>query len=188
MYIVFEGVNGVGKSTLIPKVIDRLNELFEDAGKNVLINYFHEGDSVNNEYEYLTFECIRKVLDYARDRAGLQRLIQPSYSKNITIGDRSYYSSLVYQGDTVEPSYIREVNSFATEPDMIFLLCHQPSNLPKYKHALQNRYLNYVPYGKTMLIFTDLKTIEETVEDISQEILIAWVKMFDDWKKTFGED
>ena len=138
MYIIFEGANKVGKSTQIPLIKEKLLELFNKYGKYICINSFHEGDNVT-EYETKT----EAILKYALDRLSTQSKIYGTDSRNITLADRSIYSSLVYNStDKQDELYIRTVNKFAKEPDyIIYLTNHQNEELDK-------RYREVLPIGK----------------------------------------
>lgn len=167
MYVVFEGGNGVGKSTQLPLVVDLLKEYFHLYKKsNPEINYFHEGDTCNKNYN--TF--YEEVLDYALDRAKLQPFIKGEEYADITIGDRSYYSSLVYQGcgNPERMNYIRTVNQYMEAPEIIFYFT-------KGSQYLNQQYLDVIPYSKIYTIQTDLLTIEETTEEITEVILLYWL-------------
>lgn len=173
MYVVLEGSNNVGKSTVLPRVKHLLKEYFNEYDKeNVTINIFHEGDTCsehhNNFYE--------AVLDYARDRAKLQQDIWGNEYVNITISDRSYYSSLVYQGkgNREQITYVRTVNQFAKEPCLIFYLWNDNDN------RLHNLYEDVLPFGRVWHMWTKVKDVESTVEEIAEIIFLRWLEMYTD--------
>ena len=169
MYVVFEGANGVGKSTQIPLVQELLKKLFDEYGeKNIHINTFHEGE--------LAGECddrIEEILSYALDRLKLQTHIYDRSNRNITLADRSYYSSMVYQntgkGDEI---YIRFVNIFAIEPDLIIYLWNNEHK------DLEKDYLDVLPYGVTELICTTDTDIKEITNYICDEIFTTWLRIY----------
>lgn len=181
LYIVFEGDNGTGKSTQLGRVKGSLDKLFKnssdlldsisDAGNyKPHINIFHEGDTCKKSHDnwYAT------VLDYALDRVNTQHLIEEIYYPDITIADRSYYSSIVYQGkgDKPDMDYVRLVNTFAIEPDVIFLFTNN-DNSPIF-----NEYKNVLPIGKTYIIDTSDDPIEKTTSHIVEIILFLWLKEY----------
>lgn len=173
MYIVFEGDNGVGKSTQLGRVKGMLEKAFNTSPLDDIkmrVNMFHEGDTVGGNYD----NWYEKVLNYARDRAGLQSQINPIYSHYITLADRSYYSSIVYQGRDDKPSieYIRMVNKFVIEPDLIILLAKDTES------EIYNRYINTLPFGTTWIVNTSHYNIDGTTKEITRCILYKWINEY----------
>ncbi|WP_409199841.1 dTMP kinase [Methanobrevibacter sp. DSM 116169] len=124
MYIVFEGIDGAGKSTQI----QLLKEWLEALG--------HEVETVVEPTDGEVGKLIRKILTqkrassdigqkelgllFAADRLELlEKLNDFEYSNKIVISDRSFYSSLAYQGPQ---KWIYEINKFAKIPDLVLLL------------------------------------------------------------------
>ncbi len=124
MYIVFEGIDGAGKTTQIELLKDWLvNNGFQvetvveptdsDIGK--LIRKLLQDENATSEYMQKTLGLL-----FAADRTLLMNDIE-SFKKEgkVVISDRSFYSSLVYQ----EPAdWIEEINKFVKIPDMVILL------------------------------------------------------------------
>lgn len=121
MYIVFEGIDGAGKSTQIKL----LKEWLEANGFRV--------ETIVEPTDSEVGKLIRKILqrpDATTDRiqktlgllfAADRMLIMDKLSdeKKVILSDRSFISSLAYQ----EPaSWIREINSYAKVPDLVLLL------------------------------------------------------------------
>ncbi len=121
MYIVFEGIDGAGKSTQIRL----LKEWLEANGFRV--------ETLVEPTDSEVGKLIRKILqrpDATTDRiqktlgllfAADRMLIMDKLSdeKKVIISDRSFISSLAYQ----EPaSWIREINKYAKVPDLVLLL------------------------------------------------------------------
>ena len=174
MYIIFEGNNNTGKSTQLKRVTVKLREEFKQIDPTVQINTFHEGDTCKNK----TYASIvEEILDYARDRMTTQHLIQDTTSKHITISDRSYYSSLVYQGggDKEMTEYIRMVNRYVMEPDMIFLF-HHGDYLGDC--GVQDLYCEVLPMatGHSFVIEEDtfFDDVDVTTGHIVESILDVW--------------
>lgn len=124
MYIVFEGIDGAGKTTQIKLLKDWLvNNGFQvetvveptdsDIGK--LIRKLLQDENATSEYMQKTLGLL-----FAADRTLLMNDIESFQKENkVVISDRSFYSSLVYQ----EPAdWIEEINKFAKIPDMVILL------------------------------------------------------------------
>ena len=124
MYIVFEGIDGAGKTTQIKLLKDWLvNNGFQvetvveptdsDIGK--LIRKLLQDENATSGYMQKTLGLL-----FAADRTLLMNDIE-SFKKEgkVVISDRSFYSSLVYQ----EPAdWIEEINKFVKIPDMVILL------------------------------------------------------------------
>ncbi len=121
MYIVFEGIDGSGKSTQI----QMLKEWLEDNGLNV--------ETVVEPTDSEVGKLIRKILlrpdaetDNVQKTLGLlfaadRMLIMDKLSdeKTVILSDRSFISSLAYQ----EPvKWIHELNKYAKKPDLVLLL------------------------------------------------------------------
>ena len=121
MYIVFEGIDGAGKTTQIRKT----KEWLEQNG--------HLVETVVEPTDSPVGKLIRKTLqrkDATTDRiqktlgllfAADRILIMDELSdeKKIILSDRSFVSSLAYQ----QPAdWISELNKYAKKPDLIILL------------------------------------------------------------------
>ncbi len=121
MYIVFEGIDGAGKTTQIRKT----KEWLEQNG--------HLVETVVEPTDSPVGKLIRKTLqrkDATTDRiqktlgllfAADRMLIMDELSdeKKIILSDRSFVSSLAYQ----QPAdWISELNKYAKKPDLIILL------------------------------------------------------------------
>lgn len=121
MYIVFEGIDGAGKSTQIKL----LKEWLEANGLEV--------ETMVEPTDSEVGKLIRKILqrhDATTDRiqktlgllfAADRMLIMDKLSddKKVILSDRSFISSLAYQ-EPVE--WIRELNKYAKKPDLVLLL------------------------------------------------------------------
>ncbi|WP_407415343.1 dTMP kinase [Methanobrevibacter sp.] len=121
MYIVFEGIDGAGKSTQI----QMLKEWLENNGLEV--------ETIVEPTDSEVGKLIREILqrpdaetDKVQKTLGLlfaadRMLIMDKLSddKKVFISDRSFISSLAYQ----EPAeWIRELNKYAKKPDLVLLL------------------------------------------------------------------
>ena len=121
MYIVFEGIDGAGKSTQI----QLLKEWLEANGFEI--------ETIVEPTDSEVGKLIRKILqrsDATTDRiqktlallfAADRMLIidRLSDDKKVILSDRSFISSLAYQ----EPAeWIYEINSYAKTPDLVLLL------------------------------------------------------------------
>ncbi|MCC7553622.1 MAG: dTMP kinase [Methanobacteriaceae archaeon] len=124
MYIVFEGIDGAGKTTQI----QILKEWLIESGFEVeTIVEPTEGDvgklirKILQDKKASSDKVLKKLgLLFAADRLELlDKISNFEYSNKIVISDRSFYSSLVYQKPQ---EWIREINKFAKVPDLVLLL------------------------------------------------------------------
>ena len=138
MFIVFDGPDGSGKSTISEALADRLRQ----KGKNVLRTYEPTDTSVASRAvrQYLSSGGLidPKVLaDYfTKDREEhVASVIRPHLLRGgVVICDRYKYSTLVYQGyQGVDPNYIIRSNAAFPLPDIVFVL------LPGSAEVLMNR-------------------------------------------------
>jgi len=125
--IVFEGIDGAGKSTQAEILLDRLKARGYDVA------YFREpseskwgreikkralfADSLSPEEELELFQKDR--------RENVERNLKPALEeKKIVILDRYYYSTIAYQGAKgIDHEMIKKTNEeFVVKPDLVFIL------------------------------------------------------------------
>ncbi|MGD2200358.1 MAG: dTMP kinase [Candidatus Bathyarchaeota archaeon] len=140
VFIVFEGIDGSGKSTHIKL----LSKELRGRGYNVMETSEPSRDRIGNfirryaerNDHRLTPET--ETLLFAADRyEHVKRVIEPALKRDhIVISDRYFYSSIAYQGaGGIDLDWIREMNRFAPRPDMTLLL----DILPEYSLQRVNR-------------------------------------------------
>ncbi|MEE1156453.1 MAG: dTMP kinase [Methanobrevibacter sp.] len=121
MYIVFEGIDGAGKSTQI----ELLKEWLEANGYEVETLVEPTGSEVGKLIRKIllrsdsTTDRIQKTLGllFAADRMLIMDKLEDD--KKVFLSDRSFISSLAYQ----EPAdWIAEINKYAKKPDLVLLL------------------------------------------------------------------
>lgn len=129
MYIVLEGIDGVGKSTqtellnqwLIEKgyktkkIVEPTNSEIGKLIRKELLNP-NATEDINQQ---------RLSLLFAADRLTLKQEILDAKNSNdiILISDRSFYSSICYQNNSsIETDWIYEVNMHTPRPDLTILL------------------------------------------------------------------
>lgn len=173
VFIVFEGIDGSGKSTHIKALAEELrsqgynalqtSEPSKDRIGNFIRRYAERNDS------RLTPET--EALLFAADRfEHVKTVIEPALRRGrIVISDRYLYSSLAYQGaGGLEVDWIREMNRFAPKPDLGILLDILPEfslqrvNRRKtvfedsdYLRKVRNIYLKLVETGELIRIDAD---------------------------------
>ena len=191
VFIVFEGIDGSGKSTHIKALAEELrsqgygvlqtSEPSRDRIGNFIRRYAERNDSrLTSETEALLF---------AADRfEHVKTVIEPALRRGrIVISDRYLYSSLAYQGaGGLEVDWIREMNRFAPKPDLGILLDILPEfslqrvNRRKtvfedsdYLRKVRNIYLKLVEAGELVRIDADKprKAVLMEVLSLVQELL-----------------
>ena len=191
VFIVFEGIDGSGKSTHIKALAEELrsqgygvlqtSEPSKDRIGNFIRRYAERNDS------RLTPET--EALLFAADRfEHVKTVIEPALRRGrIVISDRYLYSSLAYQGaGGLEVDWIREMNRFAPKPDLGILLDILPEfslqrvNRRKtvfedsdYLRKVRNIYLKLVETGELVRIDADKprKAVQAEIFSLVQELL-----------------
>jgi dTMP kinase len=122
-YIIFEGLDGAGKTTLMNGVAENLA-----ASGNVVFIMGGYGDKHLKESiqkELLRVQPDQKYLAllFAADRMKQMDIIrEKQYQQDVVIlSSRSYISSLVYQtaGTDISITWIETLNKFCIEPDLV---------------------------------------------------------------------
>ena len=191
VFIVFEGIDGSGKSTHIKALAEELrsqgygvlqtSEPSRDRIGNFIRRYAERNDS------RLTPET--EALLFAADRfEHVKTVIEPALRRGrIVISDRYLYSSLAYQGaGGLEVDWIREMNRFAPKPDLGILLDILPEySLQRvkrrktvfedsdYLRKVRNIYLQLVEEGELVRIDADKprKAVQAEIFSLIQELL-----------------
>jgi len=125
--IVFEGIDGAGKTTQAEALMERLKKrglkvlFFREPSEGKWGRFIKEKAAQENsllpEEELELFQ---------KDRQENVKLnLKPALKKrNIILLDRYYFSTMAYQGAKgIDPEYIRSLNQkFAVEPDLVFIM------------------------------------------------------------------
>lgn len=141
-YIALEGVDGSGKSTVVSALATRLR----DAGETVVTVREPGGSPFGEVVRGLLLDSdhldIRaEVLLFAAQRAVLaSEVVRPALEGGEwVISDRTYYSSLAYQGRArgVGMDWVREINEWAVDgviPDLVVVLDVDPEEGLRRQH------------------------------------------------------
>ena len=191
VFIVFEGIDGSGKSTHI----EALAEELKGRGYNVLQTSEPSKDRIGNfirryaerNDHRLTPET--EALLFAADRfEHVMTVVEPALKRGrIVISDRYLYSSLAYQGaGGLDLDWIREMNRFAPKPDLGILLDLLPEfslqrverrktvfEVSDYLRKVRNIYLRLVEEGELVRVDADKprKAVREEVFSLVNELL-----------------
>lgn len=183
-FIVFEGIDGSGKSTHIKILCGELRgqgyDVLETSepsrgriGRFIRDYVEHRGRRLPAEVEALLF---------AADRfEHLKKTIEPALKQGqIVVSDRYLHSSLAYQGaEGVSVEWVREVNYFALKPDLCILLDVGPETglgrmrrrrrtvfeVYTFQQRVRNLYLQFVEQGEMVKV-----TAERPIEEVQREI------------------
>lgn len=143
-YIVVEGVDGAGKSTVARRLAERLRE----AGESVVEVREPGGSSVGEDIRRLLLHGPdmapwTEALLFAAQRAQLAaEVIGPALARGeAVVSDRSYYSSLAYQGGArgLGIETVRAVNEAGLEgvlPDLVAVLWLDPDAALARQHVV----------------------------------------------------
>lgn len=126
MFIVFEGIDGTGKSTQAK----RLAEHFRKMGRTVTLSREPTdgpwGTLLRNSAETGRLSPEEELDTFLKDRRQhVEEVIQPALSAgHVVILDRYYFSTMAYQGARgFDPLEIRKNNeAFAPVPDVLLIL------------------------------------------------------------------
>lgn len=131
--IVFDGIDGAGKTTQAKRLLETLQKEGFDAiyfrepsnskwGQEVKRKAIHP-DSLSPEEELDLFQKDRKE--------NVERNLKPALEKKrVVVLDRYYFSTIAYQGARgIDSLTIQKLNEeFAVKPDLVFILDIAPGN------------------------------------------------------------
>jgi dTMP kinase len=182
-FIVFEGVDGGGKSTQIKL----LKNFFEEKGYTVLLTKEPTDNSIGSLISQYAESNIRSLqpnteaLLFAADRVEHSKQIEKHLKKGIVvISDRYLHSSLAYQSAAgVDVDWIRNLNKGIINPDIVFLLDIDPDislmrvnnrdrtvfEKKAYLIKVREKYLEFAKSGELIIVDAS-RSIEKVQKDI----------------------
>jgi len=182
-FIVFEGVDGSGKSTQI----ELLSEKLRKAGVDHIIEREPSSGAIGRlirQYaeageRYMAAET--EALLFNADRFEHARRIETYLNEGITIiCDRFFHSTLAYQGGSgVDLSWLKSLQRFTLKPDLVILLDIDPdaslirvsgrsltvfeNNI--YLRKVRKLYLQFAEAGEMIRVDTN-RTVDEVESDV----------------------
>lgn len=183
VFIVFEGIDGSGKSTHIKQLAEELrgrgHSVLETAepSKDLIGTFIRDYAERNGD----RFTLETETLLFAADRyEHVKQVITPALERgNIVISDRYFYSSIAYQGATgIDLDWIREMNRFAPKPHLGILLDIPPESslervndraktvfeVSDYLKTVRDIYLGMVERGELVRVEADRSKNEVEAE------------------------
>ncbi len=193
-FIVFEGLDGAGKSTQIEWLARRLRE----KGRRVyctteptesvtggLLRDALGGVSHRTAAEMAALFVLDRTFHNSNPVNGIQKMLNDGYD---VICDRYYYSSMAYQGSETDPDWVRDMNLNCPEimrPDIcIFLDLTPQQSMARItggratKEIYENEERLTLVRDRFYAVFEELKGRENihvvdafrTIEEIHEEI------------------
>ncbi|MGA1848149.1 MAG: dTMP kinase [Thermoplasmatota archaeon] len=128
-FIVIEGIDGCGKGTQAKLLFEHLKEIGKEPRLTAEPTKGPIGKMVREHMSDPFLEDKSLALLFASDRMEhLDKEILPAMDNDyIVICDRYVYSSIAYQGQTIDIDWVANINSYADRPDLVILLDIQPS-------------------------------------------------------------
>lgn len=169
-FIVFEGVDGGGKSTQIKLLTEYLVEKGYDVEHHMEPT---KGEIGSLLWSYMkskdrSFSPQTEALLFAADRIEHGKVIVKALEEGkVVISDRYVHSSLAYQGAAgVDVEWMKRLNKHALKPDLVILLDIDPENSLKrvsgrektvfeesvYLRKVRSQYLRYAEAGELTVV------------------------------------
>ena len=195
-FIVFEGIDGSGKSTQIKLLEERLKKSGEKVYVTAEPTFTTSGgiirDALSGSIERTTCELAAlfvwdRINHNINKTNGINKMLEDGYT---VISDRYYYSSLAYQGEATDYEWVKALNCSCPEirkPDICIFIDISPETAIKRIHSNRATTDIFEDVNKLtkirqtfMNIFEDLKEDNISIidgsgspEDISDKIYKA---------------
>ena len=128
-FVVIEGIDGCGKGTQANLLMGRLKEL----GREVVLTREPTkgavGKLIRDHLSNPFLDDKSLALLFAADRIEhIEKEVIPNLEQGkIVISDRYAYSSIAYQGQTLDPDWVASINDHALKPDAVVLIDLDPA-------------------------------------------------------------
>ncbi len=192
LFIVFEGIDGGGKSTQIKM----LSKFFEGKGYEVEQHMEPTHEAIGSLlWDYMnsknrSFDPETEALLFAADRIEHGKNIRKALDGGkIVISDRYKHSSLAYQGAAgADVAWMQSLNKHALVPDLVILLDIDPDRSlgrvsdrektvfeeNEYLKKVRTEYLRYVEKGELVVV-----DATKSLDDVHDAILSHVGKLID---------
>jgi dTMP kinase len=187
LFIVFEGVDGGGKSTQIKMISD----FFKGKGYELEQHMEPTHETIGQVlWDYMnskerSFDPETEALLFAADRIEHGKRIKNALEQGkIVISDRYKHSSYAYQGAAgVDVDWMQSLNKHALVPDLVILLDIDPDKSlervsdraktvfekKEYLKKVRAEYLRYAD-KRELVVIDAFQSIEEVYEDIIKHV------------------
>ncbi|MFW3146114.1 MAG: dTMP kinase [Thermoplasmatota archaeon] len=128
-FIVIEGIDGCGKGTQARLLFEYLKEKGREPKLTAEPTKGPIGKLIREHMASPFLDDKTLALMFAGDRIEhLDKEVVPALENDHpVISDRYVYSSIAYQGQTIDIDWVAEINSYADKPDLAILLDVSPS-------------------------------------------------------------
>ncbi len=193
-FIVFEGIDGSGKSTQIRMLAERLAKSGEKVSLSAEPTSTTSGgllrDALSGEMNRSTCELAAlfvwdRIHHNINKTNGIEKLLSDGYT---VISDRYYYSSLAYQGEATDYEWVKNMNLSCPEirkPDMCIFIDISPDEAIRRINADRSSKEIYETKDKLtktrdkfMKVFSDLKDDNIIIFDGSKSIDVLSDEIF----------
>ena len=173
-FIVFEGLDGAGKTTQIRL----LKESLEKKGERVVLTAepteYPSGKALREALsgrvrktpaEMAVMFTLDRIAHNKNEESGIDRLLRDGYT---VISDRYYYSSLAYQGSVTDPEWVARLNLDCPEirrPDLCIFLDLSPED--SMRRITENRSAGEMEIYETL---DQLTRIRETFLSVFERL------------------